>query len=240
MLWEKLDNRIKLICPNCGSILHGATKEMIGDIGVCHKCKSEFTIKAPDRETDEIIKYQSSQTKKIWFDLFDKLLKSIYMFAFTFACAIAAIYLGAEKEIIVKVTAFLIIAEMGIIWRPKKQSEKNKYNSESSYPGQVSQQVQTNRKHPAVWLRIKKFVIILWVVVAIFVLWLFATSAREAIIPLIAVSGAVTLICMVIAILSMVVKPFLIICKKITYLSLRGMKKTRNTSIHEESQNEKV
>jgi hypothetical protein len=36
--------RLKVICPHCGANLHGATDEMIGDVGVCRKCGQEFTI----------------------------------------------------------------------------------------------------------------------------------------------------------------------------------------------------
>lgn len=32
-------------CPKCGRWLKGATREMIGDTGVCPKCKAEFVIK---------------------------------------------------------------------------------------------------------------------------------------------------------------------------------------------------
>lgn len=39
-----LQEKIKIICPNCGVFLKGTTREMIGDIGVCTKCKAEFTI----------------------------------------------------------------------------------------------------------------------------------------------------------------------------------------------------
>ena len=36
--------KIKVNCPQCGRSLKGATKDMIGDIGVCPKCKAEFAI----------------------------------------------------------------------------------------------------------------------------------------------------------------------------------------------------
>jgi hypothetical protein len=40
------DNNLRLTihCPQCGRSLKGATKDMIGDIGVCPKCKAEFMI----------------------------------------------------------------------------------------------------------------------------------------------------------------------------------------------------
>lgn len=40
------DKKPKLIinCPQCSRSLKGATQEMIGDTGVCPKCKSEFVI----------------------------------------------------------------------------------------------------------------------------------------------------------------------------------------------------
>jgi len=40
--------RLKVVCPHCGANLHGATDEMIGDVGVCRKCRQEFTIERPD------------------------------------------------------------------------------------------------------------------------------------------------------------------------------------------------
>ncbi|MFC1636346.1 hypothetical protein ACFL5Z_16065 [Planctomycetota bacterium] len=38
-------NLVKVNCPQCGRSLRGATREMIGDTGVCPKCKAEFLIK---------------------------------------------------------------------------------------------------------------------------------------------------------------------------------------------------
>ena len=38
------DVRLVVHCPECGRSLKGATKDMIGDTGVCPKCKAEFTI----------------------------------------------------------------------------------------------------------------------------------------------------------------------------------------------------
>jgi hypothetical protein len=40
------DKKSKLAanCPRCGCSLKGATPEMIGDKGVCPKCKTEFVI----------------------------------------------------------------------------------------------------------------------------------------------------------------------------------------------------
>jgi len=35
---------IKVLCPSCGRSLRGATKEMVGDVGICPKCKTEFEI----------------------------------------------------------------------------------------------------------------------------------------------------------------------------------------------------
>lgn len=37
-------HKLRLDCPQCGHLLKGATTEMIGDIGVCPKCKAEFVI----------------------------------------------------------------------------------------------------------------------------------------------------------------------------------------------------
>jgi len=36
--------RLKLVCPNCGRPLKGATTDMIGDLGVCPRCHAEFEI----------------------------------------------------------------------------------------------------------------------------------------------------------------------------------------------------
>lgn len=36
---------IKVNCPECGTSLKGATSEMVGETGVCPKCKAEFEIK---------------------------------------------------------------------------------------------------------------------------------------------------------------------------------------------------
>jgi len=46
--WPPLsEKKLKLKCPECGSPLKGATADMIGDVGVCPKCKHEFTIGDP-------------------------------------------------------------------------------------------------------------------------------------------------------------------------------------------------
>ncbi len=39
-------DRLKVRCPSCSRVLRGATREMIGEIGVCPKCGAEFTIGA--------------------------------------------------------------------------------------------------------------------------------------------------------------------------------------------------
>jgi len=36
--------KLKVACPNCGRGLKGVTSDMIGDTGVCGKCKTEFEI----------------------------------------------------------------------------------------------------------------------------------------------------------------------------------------------------
>jgi len=43
---EEKQNRLKVVCPSCSRVLRGATREMVGDIGVCPKCRTEFTIGA--------------------------------------------------------------------------------------------------------------------------------------------------------------------------------------------------
>lgn len=35
---------VSINCPKCGRSLKGATQEMIGDTGICPKCKAEFII----------------------------------------------------------------------------------------------------------------------------------------------------------------------------------------------------
>ena len=42
---RKKGNKLQINCPECGPSLKGATREMIGDTGVCPKCKAEFVIK---------------------------------------------------------------------------------------------------------------------------------------------------------------------------------------------------
>ena len=49
----KKSKNIRINCPECGRSLKGATQEMIGDIGVCPKCKSEFTIEPKDEQTNK-------------------------------------------------------------------------------------------------------------------------------------------------------------------------------------------
>lgn len=66
MFGKKWKNRINVICPNCGRILKGATKEMIGDVGVCPKCKNEFVIEEQDKE-----KFKSSQNKPKNYSVWD-------------------------------------------------------------------------------------------------------------------------------------------------------------------------
>ena len=39
------NSKMKVSCPQCGRSLKGATREMVGDRGVCPKCKNEFEIK---------------------------------------------------------------------------------------------------------------------------------------------------------------------------------------------------
>lgn len=48
--------KIKVNCPQCGRQLYGATQDMIGDIGVCPKCKSEFTIEQKGNNSKEGLK----------------------------------------------------------------------------------------------------------------------------------------------------------------------------------------
>jgi len=44
--------RLRVTCPKCGRSLRGATQEMIGETGVCPKCKAEFVIAHDDEEDD--------------------------------------------------------------------------------------------------------------------------------------------------------------------------------------------
>jgi len=41
---DKRNSKIKVKCPGCGRALRGVTNEMLGDVGVCPKCKTEFII----------------------------------------------------------------------------------------------------------------------------------------------------------------------------------------------------
>lgn len=51
-IWKELKT-VSIECPQCGKKLYGATEEMIGEIGVCKKCKAEFTIKQEDTESKD-------------------------------------------------------------------------------------------------------------------------------------------------------------------------------------------
>jgi len=45
LVWYMLKpDSLRISCPQCGRSLNGATKDMIGDTGVCPKCRSEFVI----------------------------------------------------------------------------------------------------------------------------------------------------------------------------------------------------
>lgn len=41
--------RFKVNCPSCGRRLRGATTDMLGDVGVCPHCRTEFTIQPTSR-----------------------------------------------------------------------------------------------------------------------------------------------------------------------------------------------
>lgn len=45
---EQGSSKLRLTCPQCGRSLKGVNEAMIGDIGVCPKCRAEFTIKRTD------------------------------------------------------------------------------------------------------------------------------------------------------------------------------------------------
>lgn len=47
------NKKLRLNCPQCGRLLKGATREMIGDIGVCPKCKAEFAIEQKGENSKE-------------------------------------------------------------------------------------------------------------------------------------------------------------------------------------------
>lgn len=38
------DSKLSIRCPNCNRKLKGATEDMVGETGVCTKCKTEFKI----------------------------------------------------------------------------------------------------------------------------------------------------------------------------------------------------
>lgn len=46
-IWKEM-NVVSIKCPQCGKDLYGATKEMIGEVGICKKCKAEFPIRQED------------------------------------------------------------------------------------------------------------------------------------------------------------------------------------------------
>ena len=46
--FEDTNKKIKVNCPKCGRPLKGATQVMVGDTGVCAKCKAEFVINQID------------------------------------------------------------------------------------------------------------------------------------------------------------------------------------------------
>lgn len=43
--------KMRLDCPQCGRQLKGASTDMVGDVGVCPKCKAEFVIEQKDSST---------------------------------------------------------------------------------------------------------------------------------------------------------------------------------------------
>jgi len=45
---HKKSEKATVTCPQCGRSLKGATRAMIGDVGVCPKCKTEFVIEQKD------------------------------------------------------------------------------------------------------------------------------------------------------------------------------------------------
>ena len=109
---EKKSVKLKVNCPRCGRSLRGATQEMIGDTGVCPKCKAEFGIE----QEDEKINAPNQLKMFAW-----KLIKSIGVIALTFGCVYAVIYWTGEKGVKSATTigAFLILTELIVIWGPK-------------------------------------------------------------------------------------------------------------------------
>ncbi len=47
---QKRITKLKIKCPGCGRSLKGVTRAMIGDVGVCPKCKVEFIIEPKDEQ----------------------------------------------------------------------------------------------------------------------------------------------------------------------------------------------
>jgi len=47
---QKRITKLKIKCPGCGRSLKGVTRAMIGDVGVCPKCKAEFIIEPKDEQ----------------------------------------------------------------------------------------------------------------------------------------------------------------------------------------------
>lgn len=50
---EPKSSKLSVNCPQCGRALKGAKRDMIGDIGVCPKCKAEFTIEQKGENSKE-------------------------------------------------------------------------------------------------------------------------------------------------------------------------------------------
>ncbi len=48
--YEAKSRKLRINCPQCGRSLTGATQDMIGDTGVCPKCKAEFTIQKEEKQ----------------------------------------------------------------------------------------------------------------------------------------------------------------------------------------------
>lgn len=50
---QKRITKLKIKCPGCGRSLKGVTRAMIGDVGVCPKCKAEFIVEPKDEQSNK-------------------------------------------------------------------------------------------------------------------------------------------------------------------------------------------
>jgi len=94
-----------------------------------------FIVLLKRKEVKKDLKMAGS-LKTFWNSAIGKLLKSTGLILLTFFCTLLAIYFGAKEDTMIKIAAFIILMELGLIWRPtrscsKRESQKTKGNSVS-------------------------------------------------------------------------------------------------------------